>query len=685
MAVDPDQIAEAVQKAAEAALRKMLVLPPHLSSTDPRLIERSADLNVDRSFIDRIACSAVPPKPSPIVRYVNSGDIVVPPAPAWYIPSTNDIYVHVDAAEIKGHLPMISAHYVADVGGAKAARIGGLVSHEAGHAAISDGMVEVEKTAPQHGALLTLLEELRVENYAVRTLPDCRRLLRASMALVLANLPAEFESKGHIVRAWTLCHGRTLAGVSDQVETQAIDTAARTMLTDDVVDGLTDLLQEALTLDLTLARHQARMVEICDEWVALIGEPPETVGCTSCARAAKPGEKTDNVGGGGKSDEKSDDDAEDGDASGGGSGDEGDDDADGSGDAPGAKPDHGDHGGHWGNPGAESNDPANEDIDYGDTLTDEDAELMSALMRDAAHLLQEEWSRDRRTAELANASEWAAKVFGNQKQSSMLTESEPTVEDRQAVVAVANALSSLVLPAISKTSKSMVVPPGKLRSREALRASAERARGLLVTAKPWAGTVRRHSSSRPLVIGVATDTSGSMGWAATGVAQFAYVYANAGHRIGARTAAVTFGDRVARIARPGEIMSKVLTKPARDGSEEFDWAMASLDGVLHLTTPAYSARILFIVSDGALVKGGESDRAVEWIRKMDQAGTHVIWMTDHANGPKYLQDAAKRYSHFTIRGLGKSGHSIAYGGSRSRAVFDALNAEALKAIAHDIT
>ena len=56
---------------------------------------------------------------------------------------------------------------------------------------------------------------------------------------------------------------------------------------------------------------------------------------------------------------------------------------------------------------------------------------------------------------------------------------------------------------------------------------------MMSTAKPWKGTKRKHSVAKPLVIGIATDTSGSMKWAENGVAEFAYVYANAGHRIGA--------------------------------------------------------------------------------------------------------------------------------------------------------
>ena len=173
----------------------------------------------------------------------------------------------------------------------------------------------------------------------------------------------------------------------------------------------------------------------------------------------------------------------------------------------------------------------------------------------------------------------------------------------------------------------------------------------MVTARPWKGTVRRHSTARPLVVGIATDTSGSMRWAEDGVAEFAYVWTNAGHRIGARTAAVTFGDHVHRIARPGEVMTHVERKSATDGQEAFDFAAAALDGVLHFTTPAYAARILLVISDGQLVKDGEPDRAAEWLRRMDRAGTHVLWIGDrdwdnHYSG--WLPKLARKLPKLTL-------------------------------------
>jgi hypothetical protein len=379
-------------------------------------------------------------------------------------------------------------------------------------------------------------------------------------------------------------------------------------------------------------------------------------------------------------------DGDDGD-SGGGAGAEGDDAADGAGDTPPESLD-GDVEHSWGKAGA--GEPGEEEGDGGEPLTDEDAELMKALTRDLEGKMQEEWNRELNPIAVSSSGEWAQRIFGDKKTSTRLMLEEPTIQDRQAVVKVAAALSNLALPAVAKVSKAVVVPPGRMRSREALRASAERAQGQMVSARPWKSTVRRHTNARPLVLGVATDTSGSMRWAEKAVASFAYVYANAGHRIGARTAAVTYGDHVHRIARPGEVMEKIVRKTANDSTEEFDRAMAALDGVLHLTTPSSAAKILLVISDGAYVKGDEADKAAMWLRAMDRAGTHIVWITEHdtrdTSYDYWLDDTARKLPRMTVRAAFPKGKKrTPYGAIGPSNVFDMINGAALEAITKDVS
>ena len=262
----------------------MLIIPPDLNSDNRKLRARTVDLNADCPMIDQIMAGSG--KVRPIARYVNKGDIATPPAPAWYLPAANDLYIHVDDAGLTD-VPEIVWWQVFTSTDVNLARIVGLYCHEVGHAAISDDMTPVQMGAKRHFDLLSLLEELRVENYALRRAAQARRFLRASFAIILANLPDEFENKSHVVRAWAMCRGRTLAGVAAADETDDVDIAARTLLGDDTVDGLTDLLQEALTLRLDDDGAKERMVAICDEWVELVGDTAEATGCTHCAAGGR--------------------------------------------------------------------------------------------------------------------------------------------------------------------------------------------------------------------------------------------------------------------------------------------------------------------------------------------------------------------------------------------------------------
>ena len=602
----------------------------------------------------------------PIARFVNNADVPDPPAPAWYLPETADIYIHVDRAKIDvTKLP--DYNYVAsdDFDTAKTV---GLLAHEAAHAAISDGMTEVWNHAPKHRHLLTMLEEVRVENHALRRMPHVRRHLRASFTLVLNSVSSlDITNKALVAHAWGLVRGRTLAGIATAPETDPLDTAARTLLGDDVVDELTDLLQEMLVL--RLPDERTRMIEICDEWVALVGDSAVDESCAaeSADGSGAKGTAT-NADGEKTSDEKPEK------ADGGGT-EEADADATASGGEKAGDAVDAPEGSGLGSPGQEAADLGDADEGASEPISDEGKDLATDIVKALAEAMHEEWMNPDTGERRANSAEWAARIFGSTRQYKSIEHREPTVKQRQDVVKVAGVLSNLSLPAIAKIARPSTLPPGRLRSRETVRAGAERAQGQMVTAKPWKGTVRRHSSARPLIVGIATDTSGSMSWAENAVAEFAYVYANAGHRIGARTAAVTFGSRVYRIARPGEVMTNVAYKPARDGEEQCDYALAALDGVLHLTTPSPAARILLVVSDGALVRSGEPGKVTDWLKAMDKVGTHVVWITDKPSYAGYwLPNLAAKLPNVNIV-------AVAERGWRSSVLtFDELNAAAMDAI-----
>jgi hypothetical protein len=147
----------------------------------------------------------------------------------------------------------------------------------------------------------------------------------------------------------------------------------------------------------------------------------------------------------------------------------------------------------------------------------------------------------------------------------------------------------------------------------------------MVTATPWRATKRQHSHVKPLVVGLMTDTSGSMRWAAGGMASAAYIVSNAGARIGARTASVTFGTRAHPVTWPREPAKVVVRKEADSGGENFDQAAAALDGALKLTS-GEASKLVVIVTDGQLVMLDMPEKARMWCERWDAAGVQIIWI-----------------------------------------------------------
>jgi hypothetical protein len=610
-------------------------MPLSINSKNYDLIHRSAHVNA--TSLGRLNKDT-----AVVAKLIDDGDTPKPPAPAWYEPNTEEIYIHVDAAGINPK--HITGPISTRLGGGlnkSEAKLLGLFAHEMGHSHISGELDAVIDRAKKTGItpniidVMELLEEVRVEAFVIRKNPKLRQALRASFTIILKaiaeNPPETIAGAAH---AWAVVHGRTLAGVSTPTETLSFDTATRTMIGDDVVDQLVELLQEASQID--MKRDGVRYGEIAEEWAELVGATNEDEDDGTCTEArdeargeskdgetgAEAGEEDPYAGGGSRGGEEE---SEAGGSDGDEAGEAGDAEGEGKDGEGEGSPDYGTEGG-----GKKS------------TALDQEAkELGEAVAEDLRQIMNDEWNATPRNPDLSDPRETAARVFGKET-SGAIEKQEPRAYQRQAVIDVAGFLSNISIKQITKSDHNASTPPGRLRSREGVRRSAERSRGMMVSAKPWKGSKRQYAAAKPLVIGLATDTSGSMRWAEGAVAEFAYVYANAGHRIGARTAAVTFGDYVYMTARPGEVSQHLMKKYADGGTEECDEALAALDGVLRLTDPSMAARILVVVSDGALVKSDETGKVTEWLHRMDRAGTHVIWVNNYKmHDGFWLQDLVK--------------------------------------------
>jgi hypothetical protein len=545
-----------------------------------------------------------------------------PPAPAWYEPTTGDIYIHLTEADI----PL-------DASTATRSKFAGLVHHESSHTLHSGWLTSAQlnpKIRDEKGLLgtLTMLEELRIEKLAVDARPFVRSALRSSLDIILKSLELTGSPRS-TAGAWILVCGRVFAGVADMGEVEEVDTAARSLLTDEVVDELGDLLQQAMEVRTPAGVEQtertlAQMIEIAREVNALI--PPdesteEGETGTGCGHGDGEGEKKSGKLKPGKPEEEKPEgedkapvdkpeeavetDDEDADAAASG-GDEDEDLEDDESDE-----DEGDGGDHG--------------------YSEEDGDMMRRAIEKATEDIV---SHPEKTGHVtSDPIEWANKVFGARSDRAHANSSwkkrEPRAEERRAVTTLARKLETLTIPAITKQPVAKALPPGRLKTREAVRATAERAQGRMVTAAPWKATKRRHSHVKPLIIGLMTDTSGSMSWAQDGVATAAYVVSNAGARIGARTASVTFGNTAQPVTWPKQPAREVITRQANSGWEAFDFAAASLDGALKLSSTEAS-KLVIIVSDAMLVKDGELEKATIWCDRWARAGVQIVWIGAHA-------------------------------------------------------
>jgi hypothetical protein len=164
-------------------------------------------------------------------------------------------------------------------------------------------------------------------------------------------------------------------------------------------------------------------------------------------------------------------------------------------------------------------------------------------------------------------------------------------------------------------------PPGKLRMREALRGSAERAQGKMITARPWRNVHRRHNETPKLTVASLVDVSGSMSGFTSGIASSLWVIANAVCDVGGRTLGVAFGDNCKIVCDQRPV--HVLDFAANGGRECIHDALNLADENLSLLKET-GPRLVFIVSDGVWVDHSQSAAADASITDLRAHGVSVV-------------------------------------------------------------
>lgn len=511
----------------------------------------------------------------------------------------------------------------------------GLLAHEFAHSRWSRWLPDTSYSRAVI-QVVTLFEEIRIETRAADWKGgDGVNFLRHSFKWLLMQLieGGDLSTKPKaLAHTWALTFGRYIAGIAKKDEIQAIDDAIRTALTDDTVDILREILEEAVNVP-----SIDRVYELAEEWLELLtsdddDEDGESDGETLVLHG--------NPGDGEEDEEESEKSAKP--TPGGVPSDEDNTEGDPAKGIADSVSDADDESG--------SGDEDDADEESGGTFTDSDSyseelkEVLAAALAEVANELQPELPPGdvQLTRDVMATS---SKVFGKGATNSgkrNWNERTPSGTLRAEAAKLARLLEAVSLPTITLTHRPSAIPPGRLRSREAVRQSAERSMGMMSTATPFRSTKRDRTTNKPVVVGTMTDTSGSMNYAQKLVADFAWMMSTAGQRVGARSAAVTFGNVAEAVTRPGEIPQVVRERLANGGREAFDEAAAAIEGVLRVGVNTNAAKIVFIISDGEFVISGERQRAALWLEKWTQAGALVVWINCDPGNWRVISSKVKK-------------------------------------------
>jgi hypothetical protein len=459
----------------------------------------------------------------------------------------------------------------------------GAILHEALHARFT--LWDLEKASKElsesENKALHLLEESRIEALGVLTFPDNRDFLRASaMEIVLGELDEETLSKLSGTRAFAqvgaLVGARIDAGVLDKRDVADVIALAVDNLGQELYDQLRAIWRKAQNY--TAHKNPEPLYALAREWEQLVSEREKEKG----EGEGEGGEPSEGEGEGmGKALAKAIAEAI-----------------------------------------AESADETS--FRANDSLSQRE---QSEKWADEAK--ERNADGKRRQQGKVEQGKVFAKSTGEQgtngSGSTLVETRKPTSAERVASVKVGQLLEKAKYRERDVTTVRSVLPAGRLRTRSLVQAKALESKGVFTPVEAWEAKTRKHTDEPTLTIGVMVDISGSMGMAMNPMATTAWVLANAGRRVQARTAMVYYGSGVFPTLRLGEKLDEVRVWSAPDGTEKFDQAFRALDS--HLTLlDSQGAKMLVVVSDGQYTNE-ESKRARAWVQECEKKGVAVLWLT----------------------------------------------------------
>lgn len=248
----------------------------------------------------------------------------------------------------------------------------------------------------------------------------------------------------------------------------------------------------------------------------------------------------------------------------------------------------------------------------GEEATAEGAEELLDMIGDAEARSEIEKALQEAASSLAGSAQGASPERG---------ERLPTPEERRARNDLSQRFRRVRWRERTTVRRSQTLPPGRLRSREALRRSAEQAEGRMVTARPWNRKVRRSVDLPRLACGVLVDTSGSMASAAHEMAGSLWALSHAAHENGGRVAAALFGD-TAETLWGGEAPPRHVTEIQPSGGTQYlPDGIGLLEKSLRWERDE-GPRLLVIVSDGFW--GWDARECGEAIAELQSRGIKVL-------------------------------------------------------------
>lgn len=463
----------------------------------------------------------------------------------------------------------------------------GAILHEACHARFTQWSL-VKSNAdlkPRENEALHLLEEGRIEGLGVLTFPENAEFLRASaMEIVIGDLSDEKLASMSGTRAFAqiagLVGGRIDAGVLDYADVKPILDLAIGGLGQDLYDQLRMLWRKAQAH--TKHSNADDLYPLAIEWERLVSEKAkengeegeEGSGGEGCSPI--PSELLEEIK---EALEKSADESS------------------------------------W-----------TATINLGDQEGEEKREQEVKERQDEGKRRQQ--NKEAESKVFTKASGEIA--FGNSG-SKLVETRKPTSAERVASVKVGQMLDKAKYRERDVAVVRSVLPQGRLKSRAMVQGQALKSKGILTPVEAWEHKTRKHTDEPTLAIGVMVDVSGSMGGAMNPMATTAWVLAEAGRRIQARTAMVYYGEGVFPTLRVGQRLNEVNVYSAPDGTEKFNEGFMALEAHLNLLD-SRGAKLLVIVSDGHYTPS-QVGSAKKWIAECDKRGVAVLWLTfDHTTG-----------------------------------------------------